>query len=162
MDLVPIWYHDRYWSKVFISTISTHNRDVEVEVTDFEFNFFFFFFFCFLFVFFFCFVKVSKTSIFPNLITDLIHLLYDDTYWSKSLPSSILTTLVHVKVKVTVMQKFSCKNFYVKVFRTSLLLNQMMDLIYIWYHDIYWSKVFISTISTHDSDLGVEVTHLEF
>ena len=27
-----------------------------------------------------------------------------------------------------------------------------MDLIYIWYHDIYWSKAFISTISTHDSD----------
>ena len=37
-----------------------------------------------------------------------------------------------------------------------------MDLIYIWYHDIYWSKVFINAISTHDSDLGVEVTHLEF
>ena len=43
---------------------------------------------------------------------------------------------------------------------TSLLLNQMMDLIYIWYHDIYWSKVFISTISFHDLDLEVEVTIL--
>ena len=47
--------------------------------------------------------------------------------------------------------------FYFEVFRTSLLLNQTMDLIYIWYHDIYWSKVFISTISTHDHDLEVEV-----
>ena len=39
-----------------------------------------------------------------------------------------------------------------------------MDLIYIWYHDIqvYWSKVFISTISIHDRDLGVEVADLEF
>ena len=32
-DLVPIRYHDRYWSKVFIST---HDRDLEVEVTDFK------------------------------------------------------------------------------------------------------------------------------
>ena len=52
--------------------------------------------------------------------------------------------------------------FFVKVFRTSFLINQTMDLIYIWYHDIYWSKVFISTINTHDHDLEVEVTDLEF
>ena len=31
------------------------------------------------------FVKVFKTSLNPNLITDLIYLLYDDTYWSKFL-----------------------------------------------------------------------------
>ena len=31
------------------------------------------------------FVKVFKTSVFPNLITDLIHLWYDDTYWSKDI-----------------------------------------------------------------------------
>ena len=37
-----------------------------------------------------------------------------------------------------------------------------MDLIYILYPDIYRSKVFISTISAHDGDLGVEVTDLEF
>ena len=30
------------------------------------------------------FVKVFKTSLFPNLFTDLIHLWYDDTYWSKN------------------------------------------------------------------------------
>ena len=61
MDLVPIWYYDRYWSEVFISTISTHDNDLEVEVTDFDFK---------------CkaFVKVFKISLFPNLITDLIHL----------------------------------------------------------------------------------------
>ena len=35
------------------------------------------------------FVKVFKTSLFPNLITDLIHLWYDDTYWSKILCSTI-------------------------------------------------------------------------
>ena len=47
-------------------------------------------------------------------------------------------------------------NFYVKVFRLSLLLNWMIDLVPIWYHDRYWSKVFISTTSTHDRDLKVE------
>ena len=51
------------------------------------------------------FVKVFKTSLFPNLITDLIHLWYDDTYWSKILRST--TTLGHVKVKVTDLE-FSC------------------------------------------------------
>ena len=34
------------------------------------------------------FVKVFKTSLNPNLITYLIHLLYDDTYWSKFLRST--------------------------------------------------------------------------
>ena len=47
------------------------------------------------------FVKVFKTSLFPNLITDFIHLSFDDTYVSKILRSTIPTTLGHVKVKVT-------------------------------------------------------------
>ena len=38
MDFVPIWYYDRHWSKVLISTISTHDRDLEVAVTDLEFK----------------------------------------------------------------------------------------------------------------------------
>ena len=49
------------------------------------------------------FVKVFKTSLFPNLITDLIHLWYDDTYWSKIL--HITTPLGHVKVTDL---EFSC------------------------------------------------------
>ena len=53
------------------------------------------------------FFKVFKTSLFPNLITGLIHLWYDDTYWSKILRSTILTTLGHVKVKVTDLE-FKC------------------------------------------------------
>ena len=53
------------------------------------------------------FVKVFKTSLFPNLITDLIHLWYDDTYWSKFLRNTIPTTLGHVKVKVTDLE-FKC------------------------------------------------------
>ena len=46
------------------------------------------------------FTKIFKT-LFPNIITDLIHLLYDSTYWSKILCSIIPTTLGHVQVKVT-------------------------------------------------------------
>ena len=38
MDIVPIWYYDRQWSKVFISTISSHDRDLDVKVTDLEFK----------------------------------------------------------------------------------------------------------------------------
>ena len=53
------------------------------------------------------FVKVFKTSLFPNLITDLIHLWYDDTYWSKILRSTITTILGYMKVKVTDLE-FSC------------------------------------------------------
>ena len=48
--------------------------------------------------------KVWKTSFFSHLITDLIHLWYDDTYWSKTLRSTIPTTLGHVKVKVTELE----------------------------------------------------------
>ena len=53
------------------------------------------------------FVKVFKTSLFPNLITDFIHLWCDDTYLSKILRSTIPTTQGHVKVKFTDLE-FSC------------------------------------------------------
>ena len=43
------------------------------------------------------FIKIFKTSLFPNLNTDLIHLRYGYTYWSKILRSTIPTTLSHVK-----------------------------------------------------------------
>ena len=146
MDFVPVWYYDSHWSKVFIST---HDHDLEVEGTDLNLNVK-------------VFVKVFKTSLFPNLIIDFIHLWYDYTYWSNLLRSTIPTTQGHVKVKVT-LRIFMLK-FYIKAFRISLLLNYMTDLVSIWYHDRYWSKVFISTISTHDHDrdLEVEVTDIDF
>ena len=53
------------------------------------------------------FVKVFKTSLFPNLTTDLIYLWYDDPYWSTILCSTIPITLGHVKVKVTDLE-FLC------------------------------------------------------
>ena len=107
------------------------------------------------------FIKVFKTSLFSNVITDLIHLWYGYTYWSKILHSTIHTTLGLVKVKVTDLEFFMLK-FYVEVFSISLILNYMMDLVPIWYHGRYWSKHFISTISTRDHGLEVDITDLEF
>ena len=59
------------------------------------------------------FVKVFKTSLFPNLMISLIHLWYAYTYWSKIMPSTISTTLGHVKIKVTDLE-FSCETFTLK------------------------------------------------
>ena len=36
MDLVYIWYDDRYWSKILFSTIPTLMHDLRVKVTDLE------------------------------------------------------------------------------------------------------------------------------
>ena len=108
MDFVLIWYYDRHWSKVFISTISTHDCDLEVEVTDLEVK---------------VFVKVFKTSLFPNLITDLIHLWYDDTYWSKILRCTIPTTLGQGqghRLRIFILK------FYVKVDLITTKLNDRL------------------------------------
>ena len=51
--------------------------------------------------------------------------------------------------------------FYVRVFRTSLFPNPLMDLVYIWYDDRYWSKFLFSTIPNSMHDLKVKVTDLE-
>ena len=37
----------------------------------------------------------------------------------------------------------------------------MMDLVYIWYDDSYWSKVLFTTIPTPACDLKIKVTDLE-
>ena len=43
MDLVRVWYDDRYWSKILRDTIPTcvhdlHIHDLKVKVMDFEFH----------------------------------------------------------------------------------------------------------------------------
>ena len=53
--------------------------------------------------------KFLTTSLFPNLIIDMIHLWYNDTYWFKHLRSTIPTTLGYVIVKVTVYRIFMLK-----------------------------------------------------
>ena len=37
MDLVHVWYDDRYWSKILQGTIPTPVHDLMVKVTDLEF-----------------------------------------------------------------------------------------------------------------------------
>ena len=53
------------------------------------------------------------------------------------------------------------KSFTLKVFRTSLFPNLMMDLVHVWYDDGYWSKILQTTIPTPIHDLKVKVTDLE-
>ena len=36
MDLVYVWYDDRYWSKILLGTIPTPMRNLKVKVTDLE------------------------------------------------------------------------------------------------------------------------------
>ena len=87
MDLVYIWYDDRYWSKILFSTIPTPMHDLKVNVTDLELLLTFY-------------VKVFRTSLFPNPLMDLVHIWCDDRYWSKILHSAISTPIHDFKVKV--------------------------------------------------------------
>ena len=52
--------------------------------------------------------------------------------------------------------------FCVKVFRTSLFPNHIMDLGHVWYDDRYWSKILCSTIYIPIHGLKVKVTDLNF
>ena len=88
MDLVYIWYDDRYWSKILFSTIPTPMHDLKVKVMDRTFMLTFY-------------VKDFRTSLFPNPLMDLVHVWCDDRYWFKILHSAILTPIPDFKVKVT-------------------------------------------------------------
>ena len=37
MDLVHVWFDDRFWSKILRGTIPTPEHDLKVKVTDLEF-----------------------------------------------------------------------------------------------------------------------------
>ena len=52
--------------------------------------------------------------------------------------------------------------FCVKVFRTLLFPNPVMDLVHVWYDDRCWSKILCSTIPNPVHDFEVKVTDLEF
>ena len=52
--------------------------------------------------------------------------------------------------------------FSVKVSRTSLFLNPVIDLVNVCNDDRYWSKIQCSTIRTPIHDIKVNVTDLEF
>ena len=86
MDLFPIWYHDRYWLKVFISTISFHDPDLDDRILKNVKVF----------------IHVFKTLLFPNLIAELIHLWFDEYFAHCNPPNPIPNSFPgHVKIKVT-------------------------------------------------------------
>ena len=120
-------------------------------------------------------IKVFRTSLFPNPMMDLVHIWYDDRYWSKILHSTIPTPIHDLKVMVT-DRTFMLK-FYVKVFRTSLFPNPVVYLFHVWYDDRCWSKILCSmipspvhalskilcsTIPIPVHDLKIKVTDFEF
>ena len=98
MDLVHTWYDDRYWSKVFISSISTYDHNLGVKVMDLE-----------LLCYSFC-VKVFRSSLLHYLLMDLVHSWYDDRYWSKVFIISISAHERDLGVKVTDLE-FLCLSF---------------------------------------------------
>ena len=105
-------------------------------------------------------VKVFRTSLFPNPLMDLVHVWCDDRYWSKILHIAIPTPIHHFKVKVTDLELLY-QSFALKVFRTSLFPNPMMDLVRVWCDDRYWSKILHSAIPTSIDHCKVMVTDLE-
>ena len=90
-------------------------------------------------------VKVFRTSLFPNPMMDLVHVRYDDEYWSKIVHSTIPTPIHDLKVKDLALL---CLSFTLKFFKTSLFPNLMMDLVHVWYDGRYWSKFVCSIIHT--------------
>ena len=110
------------------------------------------------------FVKVFKTTLNPNLVTDLIHLLYDDTYWSTFLRSTNPQHPRSCQGQEHRLRILMLK-FYTKVFRISLLLNYTMDLVPIWYKDRYCPPSPPpphTHTHTHPSHVKIKVTDLEF
>ena len=82
MDLVHVWYDDRYRSKILHSTIPTPIHDLKVKVTDLVMLKFY-------------------VTLFPNPVVYLFHVWYDDRCWSKILCSTIPNPVHDFEVKVT-------------------------------------------------------------
>ena len=83
---------------------------------------------------------------------DLVYIWYDDRYWSK-----VFIISIRCGLEVKVMD-FHVKVFAFKFLKIAYLSSLIIGLVYIWYNDSYWSKVFISNIRTTACDLEVKVT----
>ena len=104
---------------------------------------------------------------------DLVHIWYEDKYWSKSLRRTIPNPLNDLKVKVMDLN-FLCQSFTPKVlgphyFQTlwwrltmSVFAWLLMDLINVSHGDRYWSKILCGTFSIPVHDLKGKVADLEF
>ena len=60
----------------------------------------------------------------------------------------------------TLRPRSQTKNFYVKVFRTSLFRNSVVYLFHVWHGDRCWSKILCSTMPTPVYDFKIKVTDL--
>ena len=89
MDLVHVWYDDRYWSKILCSTI--HTPDTWPEGLGHSLRAFMLKFY----------LKLFRTSLFINSVVYLFHVRHDDRCWSKILCSTIPYPVYDFKVKVT-------------------------------------------------------------
>ena len=88
----------------------------------------------------------------------LVHVWYDDRYWSKILCSTIPTPVHDLKVKVRALD-FLCKSSVLKFLQCTFLHS----LCWIWFMfglliDRYWSKILCGTIRIPVHDPKVKVT----
>ena len=147
MDLAPIGYYDRYWSKVFISTISTHDRDLEVEVTDLVFK-----------------LKVSLKFLRPHYFLILPQIWFIFGMVITIGPN--FASSIHTPLFMLGWRSQSCQNFHIKILSQSFydLITSKPNYEFNLYLVSWYTLVqsFYSTISTYDHDLGIEVTDLEF
>ena len=95
IDLVHIWYADRYSSKVLFSipqSITSKSRSMIYKFLMFKF---------------------FKSSYFPNYMLDFVHIWYDDRYSSKVLFSNTLPMPMTSRSRSLTFNK---TKFYIKVF----------------------------------------------
>ena len=116
MDLVPVWYDDRYWSKILHNTIPTPIHDI---LRTFMLKFYF---------------KAFRSSLFPNPVVYLFRVWYDHRCWSRILCSTILNPVHDFKVEVTdleVLYWSLCLSFY------NVCFCEAFDgLIHVWHGDL--------------------------
>ena len=87
IDLVYVWYDDRYWSKILHSTVPNPIHDGQGHgLGTFMLKFY---------------VKVFRTSLFLNSVKYLFHVWHGDRCWSKLLCSTIPNPVHDFKVNVT-------------------------------------------------------------
>ena len=92
-------------------------------------------------------VNVLRTSLFSNPLMDLVHVWYDDRFWSNILQGTIRTSRSWPSGQGHRLRIFMLK-LYVKVFRTSVYTTPLTDSVHVWYDDRYSSNILRGTISS--------------
>ena len=141
MDLVYIWYDDRYWSKILRSTIPNPKHDFKVKVTDLEFLYWSL---CLSF-YNVCFVKPLMDWFMFGMVIET-----GPKFYMVPFPTQ----------KVT---EFLYKSFVIMFYNFSFFFAKpSMDFIQLWPDDRALSKILCSTIPISVHDLKIKVTDIEF